>query len=186
VTINDYSQTGIERFLQPGEQLLWSGEPRQGIFLRSIDAVRIPYTLMVGGFAILWLVTAIVGGAPGFFVLWGIPFVCVGLYMIFGRFFLDAHFRAGTEYAITDQRVLVSDRKGLSALELRHLPELSLKEHSDGTGTIAFGRTSFYTNLAVGFPWPMRYVQIPTMFEHVSEAHQLYQMISAHQPHRRH
>ena len=45
--------------------------------------------------------------APFFFRMWGIPFVAVGLYMVFGRFFADAKQRSKTYYGVTSERVII-------------------------------------------------------------------------------
>ncbi len=44
-------------------------------------------------------------GAPIIFCLFGIPSVLIGLFLLFGRFFTDAHIRGRTCYGITNERI---------------------------------------------------------------------------------
>ena len=53
------------------------------------DALLIPFSFMWGGFATVWETTALSAKAPFPVALFGLPFVCVGLFMIFGRFLVD-------------------------------------------------------------------------------------------------
>ena len=70
--------------------------------LRASDAFAIPFGLLWCGFAIFWEWSVVSGGrAPWFFELWGVPFVAVGLYLVFGRFIADAYQRGRTVYGIT-------------------------------------------------------------------------------------
>jgi hypothetical protein len=50
---------------------------------------------MWGGFAFFWEYEVLTAArAPFFFMLWGLPFVAMGLQVIFGRFLVDAKHRA--------------------------------------------------------------------------------------------
>jgi hypothetical protein len=79
--------------------------------------------------------------------LWGVPFVLIGLYLVAGRFLLDAWIRRGISYAVTNRRVLIL-RSGpfskFSAMSLDQLPEVNLSERADGRGTIRFGAAAPY------------------------------------------
>jgi hypothetical protein len=132
----------LTRELSGGERLLWSGRPRQGLMLRSSDTVVIPFSLMWGGFAIFWEATVIKQGGSIFMMFWGIPFVVVGLYMIAGRFFIDARVRRRTAYGVTNERVVIVSglvKSSVKSLSLRSLADMSLEEREDGSGTITFG-----------------------------------------------
>lgn len=132
----------IHAQLMTGERLLWSGRPAQGLLLTAQDALMIPFSLMWGGFAFFWEATVIATDAPWFFKLWGVPFVCVGLYMIVGRFVADAWLRSGTCYAVTDRRVLIlreSPFHSFVALDLAGLSDMRVSRGWGDRGTIRFG-----------------------------------------------
>jgi len=136
----------IRTYLQSGERVCWTGRPAQGVRLASRDIYLIPFSLLWGGFAIFWESTALLtrtsggAGAPVFFDLWGIPFVCVGLYMIAGRFFVDAWVRSRTVYAVTDSRALLLRRLWSDRLIAAKLDgNVELKRESGGRGTLEFG-----------------------------------------------
>ena len=128
--------------LLAGEKVLWSGRPRQGLMLTARDALMIPFSLMWGGFAIFWETSVVAGRAPLVFKLFGIPFVVIGLFLIFGRLPLDAWLRGRIHYALTDRRVLIlrdGPWSSFKALALDRLPEATLLEGANGRGTIRFG-----------------------------------------------
>jgi hypothetical protein len=136
--------------LLPGEKIVWSGAPGQGIILNSRDILMIPFSLMWGGFAIFWeVMTFRMKGTPMLFHLWGIPFILMGLYFIFGRFFFDAYLRSKMQYAVTNRRILISGPRpfaSITTLNLGQLPEIKLKEGQNGRGTIFFGPQSSANN----------------------------------------
>src|SRR5689334_17016914 len=103
----------FQPYLFPGERILWTGRPKQGLALSRSDILAIPFSLMWGGFAIFWNFSVWTdfpdtGTADDwFFKLWGLPFLAAGLYLIVGRFFYDAWIRSRTHYAVTNERVLI-------------------------------------------------------------------------------
>ena len=147
----------LQGYLAPGEKLLWSGQPETGLKLRASDTFVIPFSLMWAGFAFFWEYSVLSTNAPLFFRLWGVPFVLVGLYMVVGRFFVDAWVRARTVYGVTSQRILIlpGDTRSLTSLSLRTLPEVTVTERPDGSGTISFGGLPYLaTSSPRGFRYP--------------------------------
>jgi hypothetical protein len=129
--------------LQSGERLIWSGAPAQGFLLTSQDWYLIPFSFLWGGFAIFWEFMAVTQPKTPIAGLWGIPFVLLGLYLIVGRFLIDAWVRSGISYAVTNKRILIQRSPPFSnftAMAIDHLPDLSLTERADGRGTIRFGQ----------------------------------------------
>jgi hypothetical protein len=124
--------------LDRGERLLWWGQPPTGVILRSHDLFLIPFSVMWAGFAVFWEATAFLNDAPLFFLLWGIPFVAVGIYFVIGRFFHDAWRRSKTSYGITEQRIIIASPSETKMIDLASLGEIRFKESNDGTGSIVF------------------------------------------------
>jgi hypothetical protein len=182
--MEDSLEDVISGALSPDENLLWTGRPRQGVMLRAADALLIPFSLLWGGFAIFWEAVVLTSGAPWFFVLWGVPFVLVGLYLIFGRFWVDAWQRAATVYAVTSERVVILSgvlARQIKSLDLDTISDLSLTERRGGAGTIAFGPLPPFFGWYGLDAWPgLGYQAIPS-FELTGEGRQVYEVIHAAQ-----
>ena len=169
--------------LGAGERLLGSGRPRQGLFLRPSDAALIPFSLMWGGFAVFWEYGVINSSAPFFFRLWGIPFVAIGLYMIFGRFFVDTRQRAHMYYGVTSQRVLIVSglfSREAKSLNLKTLTDVSLSERAKGAGTIYFGSPGPWW-ASSGMQWPGAGKQAVPSFESIERAREVYNIVRSAQ-----
>jgi hypothetical protein len=184
------AETVLNPQLDSGERLLWSGQPRGGIRLRRQDALLIPFSLLWGGFAIFWECMALTATtkAPGpvavVFPLFGLPFVGVGLYLIFGRFFVDAKVRAGTFYGVTNERIIII--KGLfsqqtKSLQLRTLTDVSLTQRPDGSGTISFGPAPWMGGFFPAGSWPGAGRYAPPSFDLIDGAKGVYDTIRSAQ-----
>ncbi len=160
------------------EKLLWSGRPRQGVFIGPKDALLIPFSLMWGGFAIFWEYGVVTSNSPFFFELWGVPFVLAGLYLIGGRFFFDARERSKTYYGLTNERVIIVSglfSHRVKSLQLRTLSEVSLSEVKDGIGTITFGPTAPWWAGSGG--WPGANKNASPAFDSIGDAREVFDRI---------
>src|SRR6202012_2682670 len=110
----------------------------------------IPFSLLWGGFAFFWEGSVIGigrraashGSFPAFFLLFGGVFCLIGLYMIVGRFFMDAWLRAHMRYAVTSKRVLIVRDPpfgDVRTIGLSTAPSLRLQLGVNGRGTISLG-----------------------------------------------
>jgi hypothetical protein len=180
----DDADSVIRDELRRDERVIWTGQPPQGMRLRAADAFLIPFSLLWGGFAVFWEATVVASDAPVFFVLWGIPFVLVGIYLIVGRFWFDAAQRARTYYGLTDSRVLIVSgvfSRSTKSLSIRTLSDVTLTTNKAGKGTISFGpMNQMYAWWAVnGWPGMGRYAA--PCFELDDNAKEVYEMILAAQ-----
>jgi hypothetical protein len=178
--------SAIRRELGRGEQLVWSGQPRQGLRLRGSDALLIPFSILWCGFAIFWEAMALTASAKGggpvaiVFPLFGLPFVLIGLYLVFGRFIVDSRIRARTAYGITSERiVIVSGLFGrrVKSLNLKTLSDILLAERSDGSGTITFGPVHPFGQWFSQGSWPGAGQYAPPAFEMIDRAKEIYDRI---------
>ena len=135
--------------LGKGERIVWIGQPIASRLARStlpIALFGIPFT----AFAFFWIVTASgmrglgFAGPSGFFMLFGIPFVLVGLGMLTSPLWM--YFKAGrTVYAVTDRRALVIDGGLFGGMTVRsfepaRLTGLYRTQFADGSGNLVFQR----------------------------------------------
>jgi hypothetical protein len=191
----------IGQELEAGESLLWSGQPRKGIVFRGSDVFMIPFSLIWGGFAITVLVSMFSrAGASGLgFIgfLVAIPFLLVALYIVFGRFIVDAIQRDHTCYGVTNHRVIIVsglvDRQPapdvamvtalvalfsprmVKSLDLRTMSDISVTERLGGSGTITFGPPNPYQYLS-GTWWPGTHVFTPS-FDLIEQVKSVYRVI---------
>lgn len=148
--LNPDEQQRLQSELSNGESLVWTGKPNPNIIFHPSDWYMIPFSLLWGGFAIFWEggVTGFFGftkgdHVPSFMVLWGIPFVLIGQYFIWGRFFYAAWKKKRILYAITNRRVLVLSLPPQAKIISSFIESISAIDrdiHANGSGTLKFGQ----------------------------------------------
>ena len=165
--------SALQPYLAPRERLTWTGRPARGLMLGPRDALLIPFSLLWGGFAVFWETMVLRTPAPGFFAIWGVPFVLVGLYMIVGRFFHDAWLRSRTVYGVTNERAIILRRAmGANVVSNGLGGEVRITGQRGSSGTLEFGSPPPTLAAMNGFSvWvpslggQVRFLQVPNVME---------------------
>lgn len=146
MAVSDEQLRQIRRYLNPGETIVWAGQPSPGRAMRSALPVllfAIPWT----AFSVFW--TAMAGGmawlsgdgpsAEGMFALFGLPFILVGIGMLLSPYWAWRRAQK-TMYLVTNQRAIVgtSARDGFTIAGYLpdELADLTLTVRKDGSGSI--------------------------------------------------
>lgn len=152
MALNAYSTRNFEEIsieLTSGESILWIGQPLARVVFHRSDWFAVPFTFLWGGFAVFWEHLAlgswnplhVKGGVSSFMALWGVPFVLMGQYIIWGRFFYTAWKKRRTYYALTSKRILVVSTgtvRRVTDSYVRSIQSVVLTTRPDGIGTIEF------------------------------------------------
>jgi hypothetical protein len=129
--------------LRPDERLLWCGHPDPGVWFTPADAFMIPFSLLWTGFAIFWEAGVVTEGGPGFSAVWGVPFVALGIYLVFGRFIYKHYRKKRTSYWITTERAAVIVGPGLLAdSPVLHQPVTIKRSRDARHASVAIGNAT--------------------------------------------
>jgi hypothetical protein len=131
--------------LLPGERLVWSGQPRQGLMFQPMDAFLVPFSIVWTGIAATMFVAGGFGMATGQLHSAQLPFLFIptlflvfGAYFTVGRFLHDAWMRSRIHYGVTERRALILRGDSLTAIDLARTGTVRLKGGGGGRGTIDF------------------------------------------------
>lgn len=126
------------RYMTEDEYILWKGHPEKGNIFTGREAVMLPFSIVWLSFAVYWEITALRSGSNWFMVLWGLPFVAIGAYLLIGRFIMTAYLRTRTFYVITNRKLMIRKGSRIQIHDGRNLPPMNLVIHKNGNGTILF------------------------------------------------
>jgi len=180
--------------LQKDEEIRWAGQPTTKIYLTGIDVFL---TL----FAIGWLAMTIPGFNSAYILfqetgvifpmIFMIPFLAVGLYLLFFRFIQLKNRKKKTYYIITNKRIISiikkKNNKIFQAEFIKNIPSINKKIRKNGVGTIIFGNTpyfmaSMYGNTAMNYGQMNNqygyYGSIYPVFLDIHDAEQVYNIVN--------
>lgn len=170
----------LQPLLSDREELLWTGQPRQGLILRGYDLFLVPFSLLWGGGILVGFGSAILSGAPGFINPIFFFFVAVAFYITIGRFLIDAYMRAKTTYGITNRRIIIQN-EGIGgkthSYDLKTLSNLSVEQGRNGRGTVTIGPPPYGRMNMRGFTFPGMGTYEAPAFEQIPNAQQVYELI---------
>ncbi|MCQ8183875.1 hypothetical protein [Parvularcula maris] len=179
------NQDEFERFLDPGELILWRGEAGSGVAFSPFDAFLIPFALVWTSVPLSMIGLTSTGMASqsndidAFFIPFTIVpllFVIFGCYLLFGRFLIDMRRRSKTSYALTNDRALIFKPGGsLEARAINPSTELTLKTGRKGSLTFGSSTLNFFD--------PMAQIAMLTgqkagfVFERIDDAEKVYRLV---------
>lgn len=147
-TIDSRAAMKMQPEMLSGENLHWAGMPDPNVIFHSDDWATVPFTLVWTGFFVFWEGNALgyLGnsarheGPSWFMVLWGVPFLLMGQYIVWGRFFHDAWLKRRTYYGVTSRRVLIVQEGRKRKTKWMFLEAIPMIEREGTTmGTLWFG-----------------------------------------------
>jgi hypothetical protein len=184
--------SGWDGILQPGETILWQGQPVPDLRWRDMISGRLPIGVFFTLFSLFWIgmATTMVASVEGpvlpvlLFPFAGLPFLAIGLYMLAGHVVWDALVRRGTWYTLTDRTAFVATEI-LGRRKLDHYPlaEMAGLELVDGVpGDVIFGSVThaFPPRVAAIGRGRQQLVRTGTSqpgFRQIAEARQVWRMI---------
>ncbi len=135
----------IEDELEPGERLIWSGRPRQGLHFGVANdiAVAVAVVFLLGwvGFAASIAVRNLAVGRAASQILIPSGMACVGLFFVAYILWLEPRGRGRTAYGLTDRRALIVSgqlKPTVESIPLQATATVRLKLNGDGSGCITF------------------------------------------------
>jgi hypothetical protein len=148
ITIEPRALLKLQPELLSGESIHWAAMPNPSVIFHSDDLTLIPFSLVWTSFIVFWEAGALgfwssnfqKGTANIFMALWGIPFLVIGNYMLWGRFLYDAWLKRRTYYAVTDRRLIILQEGWKQKISMTFLEDIPQIERERGAcGTLWFG-----------------------------------------------
>lgn len=162
-------------YMSSDEFILWEGKPEKGHLLSAEDLLMIPFSILWSGGAFTF--TFVVLTEPEIilpFLLVGLFFSLIGLYILIGRFIHKAYIRKQTRYVITNKRVFSSYKDRVSILNRHCIHEINLKTYKNGSGNILFEDSNPFSDKSKGF---LEYLDNKVQLQNIPDVHSVYKIL---------
>ncbi|WP_165041157.1 PH domain-containing protein [Dysgonomonas sp. ZJ709] len=168
----------IEEELRPNldmnENLLWIGQPKQGLVFHAYDSFLIPFSLLWAGMGIfaLFMFGSFDSGSTNnvsgslFLTVWKAGFFCMALFLLIGRFIIDIIHRKNTIYGITEKRIIIKSgifSKSIQSIDIKTLSGIEFNEKGNGSGTITLGPRNPRMPFPGSIDWLPGTMRIPSL-----------------------
>lgn len=145
---NNYDlQLEIKPYLSTGESILWCDKPCKTFVFTVADIFTTLFGIVWLGFSVFWFLGAFFATQgqtdpmAKLFPFFGVPFICVGLYLLFFRHIVSAISRKRIIYALTDKRAIIvhtGRREYLQEFRYENISNIHLESKNDDVGSINF------------------------------------------------
>lgn len=117
----------FKKILTDGEEIIWQGTPEKITFFTRADILLLPLTLLLGGYLIFWSIASarLIAAGNLSFPLFGLLFLLIGIYLVFGRIWFRYKRRSRDCYAVTSKRVITVNSLRDTSTEFIPLSELT-------------------------------------------------------------
>lgn len=162
-TLPEELDRGVQAALEPGENLVWAGQPSANRFVWSTLLLFLCGFPCTGtGLALIWGVFTASHDLP----VWlgrllglgaAVPVIFLGLWLIASPYWMYRRAKQ-TVYAVTDQRAIAWDAGWFGRKEVRYFPvhklrHMILRENRDGSGDLIFNRLVSQETDSEGSGW---------------------------------
>lgn len=172
------------------ERVLWEGKPNINVMFTGMDYFLVPFSLIWCTFAIFWEMGTLEllpfsnnNEIPTFLPLFGIPFVLIGLYFVFGRFLYKRFKKKNTFYAITNKRVLIVTNlknKSMQSKYINTINSINYSQKNNGMGTIRFGEFNLFADMYENTGLVFFSLGKPTLaFFDIDDVQKIYRLINS-------
>ena len=161
----------IDAELVPGETVIWQQAPEQGARVRGSVITRI-FGLFWLAFSLVWdafALTAASAGGPALtmiFPIFGLPFVAIGVWLVFLMPGRQNRQLNSTLYAATDRRLLILTaypQRTVRAMPLEAIRSMTKRVNRNGSGDLYFGLDMAYVSYG-GYAGRGRMPAVPFAF----------------------
>lgn len=145
---------GWQGILDEGEQILWQGQPAQGIRFETLDLRHILPAIFIIGFGVFWISTAVQFSL--FFAAFGLFVVGSSLWQALGPVLRPAFIRARSFYTLTDRRAIIATDMPFQGRRLASYPidrTMPLEYVASDPPSILFGPPTSRKETRAGFSY---------------------------------